>query len=536
MVTMGAAAEGPGAMSDSRELLATMAVVAAGALLGRVQFRGVRLDVTAMLLFGALVAHVGVILSPVLGTFGLLLFLYTVGVQTGPALRRMHRRDMRMAGLAMGIVAILFGATMLGAWLLEVPVRTALGVFAGFFGSGAALAVIEGHQAGTGASAGFAVAAPLSAVLVLLVVQAWREASRPGIEAEIQAWNTEMSRSGHRTETLEVVVENPDVIGRPLRSLRLPILLWWVQRDGVSLPVDGDTVLEQGDVVRAAFPAEDWEAEVRRLGRIVPAISARRDEGVVVRKFLVSNPESIDVRLEDLRLRERFGATVTRIRRAGMDLRPRAGFRFRWGDRIQVSVPANRVEDLRNLLGDDIRGLEETAFPRAALVIFLGGMIGAVPLHLGGIGSVRLGTALGVLTASVVTAALHRTGPLVWTQSGPTSRLMAHIALPLFLAQIGNTAYSGLMAAWGEFGTRLVLLSLCPILLGALLVALAGRWFGYGALTTLSMLPSLALNTPALTIIQKAHREAIPGHVYAAVYPIVAIGLLLSMFLVSLVI
>jgi putative transport protein len=215
-------------------------------------------------------------------------------------------------------------------------------------------------------------------------------------------------------------------------------------------------------------------------------------------------------------------------------LRPRAGFRFRWGDRIQVSVPADRADDLRALVGDDIRGLEEMAFPRAALVIFVGGMVGAVPIHLGGGGSVRLGSALGVLVASLVTAALHRTGPMVWTQSGPTSRLMAHISLPLFMAQIGNASYAGLVASWEEYGLRLIQLSLGPILLAVPCTFLAGRWSGSGALTTLSLLPSLALNTPALTMIQKSYREAIPGHVYASVYPFVAIGLLWSMFLLSL--
>jgi len=425
-------------------------------------------------------------------------------------------------------------AISLGGALLGLPARTTLGAFAGFFGSGAALAVLEGDRAGTGASAGFAFAAPLSAVFVMVAVQVWRVVARSRIEREIRVWNEDMARRRRRTEETDVVVENPDATGRPLRTLGLQVLLLWVRRDGVRLPVDGNTVLQAGDVVRAVLPAEGWETEARRLGRIVPATPSREDTGVVVRKFLVSNPEAIDVRLEDLLLRERFGATVTRIRRAGLDLRPRAGFRFRWGDRIQVSVPADRVDGLRSLVGDDIRGLEEMAFPRAALVMFVGGLIGAVPIHLGGIGSVRLGSALGVLIASVVTAALHRTGPMVWTQSGPTSRLMAHIALPLFMAQIGNASCAGLMASWGEYGPRLVPLSLAMGVLATMLTFLAGRSFGYGALTTLSMLPSLALNTPALTTVQKAYREAIPGHVYAAVYPFVAIGLLLIMFLASL--
>lgn len=266
-------------MSESRELLATMAVIAAGAMLGRLQFRGVRLDVTAMLLFGALVARFGITLSPALGMFGLLLFLYTVGVQTGPALRRMHRRDMRTAGLGLAILAFLLGATLLAGFLLEVPVRTTLGAFAGFFGSGAALAVLEGDRAGTGASAGFAVAAPLSAVFLMMAVQVWRVAARSSIDREVRDWNDEMSRRHAHAEDLEVVVENPEVIGRPLQDLRLPVHLWWVRRDGVSLPVTRDTVLQHGDLVRAVFPSDGREALVSRLGRVAGGTPSRGDGG-----------------------------------------------------------------------------------------------------------------------------------------------------------------------------------------------------------------------------------------------------------------
>jgi putative transport protein len=119
---------------------------------------------------------------------------------------------------------------------------------------------------------------------------------------------------------------------------------------------------------------------------------------------------------------------------------------------------------------------------------------------------------------------------MVWSQSGPTTRLMSQIGLPLFLAQIGNESYTGLVQSWDEYGSILFVLAVAPILFVALLVVLAGRLFRYGPLTVLSLLPTVAMNTPALINLQDKFREKIPSHVYATVYPVVALGLLLVMF------
>lgn len=520
-------------MSGSSELLATMAVIAAGALIGRVQVRGVRLDVAAMLLLGVAVAHFGISLSPALGLFGLLLFLYTVGVRSGPALRNLHRKDLQLATVGVGILALILAGVLLFGFALGLPPVMSLGSFAGFFGSGAALALLERGAGNGGASAAFAISAPISAVLVMLLVQIWHARVRKHVPAEIDAWNKNMESQQESTVVARVVVDKDAATGLALRQLRLESQVLWVNRDGTSFPGSADTVLARGDVVHISGSPEGIERTVAVLGRPGSGRDDKEGGPVAVHKFFVSNAQAIEVRLEDLLLRERYGATVTRIRRAGINLRARHGFRFRWGDRVQISAPVENIESLRKLFGDEAHGLEKFAFPRAALVIFAGGLIGAVPIQLGASGSLRLGPALGVLVVSLVTAALHRTGPMVWSQSGPTTSLMSQIGLPLFLAQVGNESYVGLEQSWADHGTLLFALAIAPVALIALFVGLAGRLFDYGPLTVLSLLPSVALNTPALTNVQDSYRERIPSHIYAAVYPVVALALLASMFALS---
>lgn len=514
-----------------------MAVIVAGTMLGRVQFRGVRLDVAAMLLLGAAVAHFNITLSPSLGLFGLLLFLYTVGVQAGPGLRNIQRRELKLAVVGVGIMWVLLGCVVLVGTALKVPTFVSLGSFVGLFGSGAGLAMLEGSRdsAASGASAGFAVAAPISSLLVMILVQYWRIRAKDKIQVELEAWNKQLEKEQERTELVELIVENEEFTGTPLRELRPNCQVLWVLRGKRSFPARGDTTLQLGDVLHVNCRRELIAEECARVGRLVVRAS-HGHEKVVVRKFFVSNSEAINVRLDRLLLRERYDATVTRIRRGGMSLPARPSTTFRWGDRVQVSVPVDKGDELRALFGDDTHGLEEFAFPRAALVIFVGGMLGAVPIQLGGGEALRVGPSLGVLIVSLITAALHRTGPMVWSQSGPTLRLMSHIGLPIFLAQIGNESYAGLQSAWSEYGSLLVVLGIAPVVFLVLLCVLAGRLFRYGSLTVLSLIPSVGMNTPALINIQDNYRERIPSYVYAATYPVVSVLLLLTMFVLSLVV
>lgn len=168
-----------------------------------------------------------------------------------------------------------------------------------------------------------------------------------------------------------------------------------------------------------------------------------------------------------------------------------------------------------------------------ALVIFAGGVLGGLPFHVTGAEVVRLGPAFSVLTLtlSLLTSALHRTGPLLWSQPFRTVTLLRQIGLPLFLVEAGNASYDGLVRARFEHGPRLLGLTLVPMTIVVLLVMAAGRLLRLGPLGTLSMVSPICLNTPAHDVVQSGYKERLPSHVYAVVYPFVSIGLLVLLMI-----
>lgn len=518
-------------MDTSRELIATMAVVAAGALLGRAQFRGIRLDMAAMILVGAAAARMGVQLSPVLGLFGLLLFVYAIGVEAGPSLRGVRRRDLRLIVSALVILLSIFFATLLAGRALGVPTGICLGVIAGFFSSGAALALAESHMGQGSAAGGFAITAPIATLMIMLVVQAWNARVRPRAGGEIAAWNKRMGRSAEPPIRARIRVSRAEGLGATLRQMDLPCEVLWLTRGNLSLSVGAETRVELGDVLHVAGTGDQVRKVARLFGRLEHERDDASSDAVAVRKFFVSNPAAIGVPLRQLALRSRYGATIARVRRSGVNLAPRPGFRFRWGDRVQVSVPADREDEVRAFFGHDGAALEASSFPRAALVIFAGGMLGGLPFHVLGADPVRLGPAFGVLSLSLLTSALHRTGPLLWSQPFRTVNLLRQIGLPLFLVQVGNASYENLVRAWFEHGVRLTGLTLVPMAVVVVLVLAAGRLLRLGPLATLTLVPPVCLNTPAYNLVQNDYRERLPSYVYAVAYPFVSIGMLLLFML-----
>jgi putative transport protein len=424
-------------------------VAAAGYLAGQLSFRGFSLGPAAVLFvgigFGALDPRLK--LPDELWVLGLAIFVYTVGVGSGPGFAAgLRRRGLAANALAAAALAAAGLATVGGAAALGVAGATGAGAFTGSLTSTPALAgvveYLKNHRSAetferlaADPVVGYSLTYPLGVVLPLLAVHLFLRRSRRRAEA------TGLDPAGRlRLVTSTAEVERPLglTVGELGDALDNRVAFSRVKRGGALLVAEPDLVLEEGDLLSVVGQQTDVDRAVRLLGR-------RSDEALTLgrrpvdsSRFVLSSRDVAGRRVGDLDLSARFGAVVTRVRRGDADLLARPDLVLELGDQVRVVAPADRLGQLARFFGDSYRRLRELDVLTFSLGIAAGLLLGSVPLPLPGGGRFELGFAGGPLLVGLLLGALGRTGPLVWQLPHASALTLRQLGAVLFFAGIGT--------------------------------------------------------------------------------------------------
>lgn len=516
-------------------LLLLFIVAGIGYPLGRVRIGGVHLGVAAVLFvglfFGALDPSLK--LPEIIYQFGLALFVYCVGLSSGPG----FLRSLRGKGIAYNVLSL--AVILLAALLLLIPhhllsLRPAetAGVFAGLLTSTPALAAAVEYLSRTGAAGqlsdpvvGYSIAYPASVLGVILAIylaERWfridykAEARTlkdlPGVSPEITCWTLRVAR--------------PEVYGRTVRDLvaehRLQVVFGRIRRGDHADVVSWETHLEEGDLVTAVGPEEELERAARILGCVSDVEADLDRSDVDMREVFVSNPEVAGRTLRELNLPQRFGAVVSRVWRGDLQLMPYADMPLELGDRVRVLTRRERQQEVAAFLGDSYRAISEIDIAVLGLGMALGIGLGLVPIPLPGGIRVRLGLAGGPLIVALFLGARQRTGPLVWTLPYSANLLLRQIGLTIFLAAVGTRSgyeFASMLTqarGWAMLGWSAA---------AALLVAWVMLYVGYrwlripmGMLT--GMVAGMQTQSATLGFALDQAGSDLPSVGYATVYPV----------------
>lgn len=500
-------------------LLLLFLVMAAGFALGRINVAGFSLGVAGVLFaglaFGAL--SPGLKVPEALQTLGLVLFVYTVGLSSGPAFfGALRRRGLGQAGLVLGLLLVAAGLAWGAHRALNLSGGLTAGLFAGAFTNTPALAALLESLSARGVDASvpvvaYSVAYPMGVIGMLLAVYAlrrlWRVPPTPPAEPLV-----------HRA----VRVEHPEVL--PVLGER--VRLARVQR-GTELAVAGPGVaLAAGDVVGVVGEARAVQAAAALLGTEAPGELDLGRETLDMRRVFVSRAGVAGRRLGELHLPQRYGATVTRVRRGDVDLLAHEGTVLELGDRVRVVAPRDRLAEVSRLFGDSARRLSEIDMLTFGVGIALGLLLGAVPLPLPGGAEFKLGFAGGPLLVGLILGALGRSGPLVWGLPHSANLTLRQLGLMLFLAAVGTRsgyAFASTLAS-GPLGLTL-------FVAGALLtctLAVLTLWVAHRALrlpfaTAAGLLAGLQTQPAVLAFAVEQTGSDEPNVAYATVYPVATI-------------
>jgi putative transport protein len=520
-------------------LLLLFVVAATGTLAGRVRVGGFHLGISAVLFAGLAASALDprLELPEFVYIFGLALFVYTIGLASGPgfvaALRRQGLRDNVLAVGAVGLGALL---TLAVALALGLSAASGAGLFAGSLTNTPALAgVIEALRQSVAGDAferlaaepvvAYSLAYPLGVVGVLAVIDLLQR--RWHIDYAAEAARVPSSQGSARpivTRTVKVT-HDAETVAEVLRDAAREVSVVRVMHDGKVRLASGPTRLYSGDLVTLVGADEDVRSTAEQFG-VITDQHLEFDRGSLdFRRMFVSNPAVAGNRLDDLADLRRLGATVTRVRRGDVDLLARGDTVLLPGDRVRVVAPRERLDDAARLFGDSYRALGEVDIMSFGLGLALGLLVGAIAVPLPGGTTFRLGFAGGPLIVALVLGSVRRTGPVLWQLPYSANLTLRQLGMVLFLAGIGTRAGQAFASAIGDLS------SVGIIVAGALVtcsVALVTLVVGYRVLhipmgVLLGMVAGIQTQPAVLAYAVERTGDDLPNVGYATVFPVAMI-------------
>jgi putative transport protein len=460
---------------EQQPLMTLFLTIAIGYIAGEVNIKGFSLGVGAVLFvalaMGCLAPKSAP--EPMVGTVGLALFLYAVGIQYGKQFFvGLTSASGQKANLIALIGVLLSGAvSLLLGRLLDLKVGYALGLFAG---SGTSTPTLQAAITSLGnddPAVGYSVAYPFGVAGPILFLYFAFLLLKPRIEIP----------AGSGMELLEISLQRAEYFGKRLDELMavLPsdVQIVALRRDHRNQPTSPSSVVAENDVLLAVGPNKTVLEQVRKeLGEGAPGRIAQDRRDLDYLRVFVSRPAVVGQILRELKIPGDKDSVVVHVRRGDADLQARPDLVLEFGDR--VGLLANRVDFavVRKFFGDSIKGTTEFSYISIGLGMAIGFLIGAVPIPIPGIGKVTLGLS-GVLIVALIFGKLRRTGVLNWMMPLSANLVLRNLGLTLFLAQVGMASGPKFAATVSEtgflmlgLGAVVVVTLVLPILLMGLFV------------------------------------------------------------------
>lgn len=497
-------------------------LVGCGMIVGYISLRGVSLGAAAVLFLAIAVAaighvyHVDLTLNPVIGTLGLALFAFAIGVSSGAN----FFHSLKSAALPILATVALLAATgalayYLGTDVFGMSAAEAMGTYAGALTNTPALSA-AGKASGdaSGATVGYSISYLFGVIGMLLFSLAALAYRRHDTDRPVSLANrTVRVERGDRP----LVRDLEEKYGGKLAFSRL--------RHGETGPVARPQALDKlspGDLVTVVGPKDLVTRVCDELGHSSSHSLIEDRSFLDFRRITVSDPKLAGRSIGSLELDRRFSATASRVRRGDIDLMAEPSLVLQQGDRVRVVAPRSQMRNVTKFFGDSAKGLADINPIALGLGMALGILIGELPIFTPTGATFSIGSAAGTLLVGLIFGRIGRIGPIVTTLPFTATQVLTELGLLLFLAQAGTNAGSAIVTAFtsgawiGMFGLGVIL----TLVMGAGLYAIMRFVFRMGG-TRLSGLVGGAQTQPAILAFANNRTNFDPRVAlgYAMVYP-----------------
>lgn len=515
-------------------------VIAVGVLLGKIKFFGVSLGVIFVLFTGIVCGHFGLTgntqILTFLQDFGLILFVFCIGLQVGPSFFSSFKKGgIAMNLVAMGIVALnIVVAVALYYGLngrIELPMMVGIlcGAVTNTPGLGAANeALSQLNYNGPQIAMGYACAYPLGVLGIIGSIIAIRYICRINLKKEEEDIAKEEAANPHLTpRMMHLEVHNEALAGKTLLQVRDFMGRDFVcsrilQNGHVSIP-NRDTVFHLGDQLFVVCAEDDAEAIIAFIGPKIEVDWEKQDTPMVSRRILITQPKMNGKQLGEFHFSSMYGVNVTRVNRSGMDIFASRNLTLQVGDRVMVVGPQDAVERVANLMGNSLKRLDHPNIVTIFVGIFLGIFFGSLPIAFPGIPTpVKLGLAGGPLIVSILIGRFGYKLKLVTYTTMSANLMLREIGIALFLASVGikaganfvNTVVDGDGLLYVGCG---FLITVIPLLI----MGAVARWhYKMNYFMLMGLIAGSNTDPPALAYSNQTAGNNAPAVGYSTVYPV----------------
>lgn len=525
-------------------VLALVAVV--GLWIGNVKIRGVGFGIGGVLFGGIIVGHfvdqAGVTLSsPMLHfiqEFGLILFVYTIGIQVGPG----FFASLRVSGLRLNLFAILI--VILGGLvtavlhkLFNIPLPVVLGIFSGAVTNTPALGAGQQILRDLGVpfevvdqmGMSYAMAYPFGICGILLTMWLVRLFFRINVEKEAQRFE-ESSGNGHaHLHTINVRVENPNLNQMAIQDVPMlnndNIVCSRLKRGELLMVPAPGTLIQAGDLLHLVGRPEDLHNAQLVIGQEVATSLSTHGTDLKVERVVVTNEKVLGKKIRDLHVKQRYDVVISRLNRAGVELVASSSASLQFGDILNLVGRPEAIDAVAAELGNAQQKLQQVQMLPVFIGIGLGVLLGSIPLFIPGFpAALKLGLAGGPLIMALILGRIGSIGKLYWFMPPSANLALRELGIVLFLAVVGLKSGGDFVAtltqgdglSWIAYG---IFITAIPLLTVGVLARMLAKM---NYLTLCGMLAGSMTDPPALAFANNLHATSGAAALsYATVYPLV---------------
>ena len=534
-------------MSDIALTVSILALVAVvGLFIGNVKFRGIGLGIGGVLFGGIIVGHfvsqVGMTLSSdmlhVIQEFGLILFVYTIGIQVGPG----FFASLRVSGLRLNLFAVLIViigglVTAILHKLFDIPLPVVLGIFSGAVTNTPALGAGQQILRDLGTpmemvdqmGMSYAMAYPFGICGILFTMWMLRVIFRVNVETEAQQHESSRTNGGALIKTINIRVENPNLHDLAIKDVPIlngdKIICSRLKREETLKVPSPDTIIQLGDLLHLVGQPADLHNAQLVIGQEVDTSLSTKGTDLRVERVVVTNENVLGKRIRDLHFKERYDVVISRLNRAGVELVASGDISLQFGDILNLVGRPSAIDAVANVLGNAQQKLQQVQMLPVFIGIGLGVLLGSIPVFVPGFpAALKLGLAGGPLIMALILGRIGSIGKLYWFMPPSANLALRELGIVLFLSVVGlksggdfvNTLVNGEGLSWIGYGA---LITAVPLITVGILARMLAKM---NYLTMCGMLAGSMTDPPALAFANNLHPTSGAAALsYATVYPLV---------------